>query len=176
MQHLNQRKYPKINPQVGPKSTTTIWSQASNHPTLYRTIKSPKNLPHTCKTSIIYPWNGKNHLELAITIDQHLNQGISPKINPQVGPEIYHYNISQARTIQHSTESRRTKFNLPQLCKTSHNYPQLFKNSIERAIPIIQYLNQGRFPKINSQVMPVSTITIWHRQEPSKTVQNHQGP
>ena len=81
------------------------------------------------------------------------------KNQPTGQARIYHYNIKQAKTIQHCTESPRTKFNLPQLCKTSHIYPH-FSNNIERTINIMEYLNQGRFPKIYSQVMPESTTKI----------------
>ena len=73
---------------------------------------------------------------------------------------IYYYNIKQARTIKHCTESPRTKFNMPQLCKPSHNYSHFSKKYIERSITIIQYLNQERSPKINPQVRPRSTTTI----------------
>ena len=47
------------------------------------------------------------------------------KNQPTGQARIYHYNIKQAKAIKHCTVSPRTKFNLPQLCKTSHNYPQV---------------------------------------------------
>ena len=72
---------------------------------------------------------------------------------------IYHYNISNARTIQHRTEPSRA-------LRACHIHARVAKpswngkNHRELTITIMQYLNQGRSPKINPQVRPESTTTI----------------
>ena len=85
-------------------------SQAKNHlQHVHRYSSRAQNA--TChiyaKTSHNLSSKGKNTQKLAITIKQYLNQGRSPEINPQVRPAIYHFNISNARTIQHGTEPSR---------------------------------------------------------------------
>ena len=49
-------------------------------------------------------------------------------------------------------------------------------NHLELAITIMQKLNQGRTPKIDPQVMPKPTTSVYKRPEASNTKQNPQVP
>ena len=57
---------------------------------------------------------GNNHLELAITIMQHLNQGRTPKSNPQVRPE-------HTTTVKNRKEASNTIKNHQEPNRTCQN-------------------------------------------------------
>ena len=57
------------------------------HPNPYRAIKSYLKPATTIQKQQQLYWTGKNNLEQANPIDQHLNEGRTLKINPHVTPE-----------------------------------------------------------------------------------------
>ena len=61
---------------------------------------------------------GNNHLGLAITIMEHLNQSRTRKINPQVKPE-------HTTTVQNRQKASNTLQNLQEPYKNCHNHAKV---------------------------------------------------
>ena len=122
------------------KSRQISKSQSTVHARIYHyNISHARTIQHrteqsralrTCHTHAKLASSTLKRQESSRTSPNHRKASKSRKIskNQSTGQaRIYYYNIKQARTIQHCTESPRTKFNLPQLCNNSHNYPQFSK-------------------------------------------------
>ena len=118
------------------KSWKISKNQSTGHTRIYHyNIKQAKTIQH-CTDTLRTNATCHNYEKLATTVrnwqeycktgNNHQAASKSRKIskNQSTGQaKVYHYNIKQGKTIQYCTESPRTKFNLPQLRKTSHIYP-----------------------------------------------------
>ena len=62
--------------------------------------------------------SGNNHLKVAITIMEHLNQSRTRKINPQVKPE-------HTTTVQNRQKASNTSQNLQEPCKNCKNHAKV---------------------------------------------------
>ena len=68
---------------------------------------------------------GNNHLGLAITIMEHLNQSRTRKINPQIRLELtttFQNRLEASNTLQNNQEPYK---NSQKPCKSSYTYPDM---------------------------------------------------
>ena len=72
-----------------------------------------------CKCRLKLSGTGNNHLELAITIIQHLNQSRTPEIDPHIRARTYHYHTEQTKKHHNTLQNHQEPY------KYCHNHAKI---------------------------------------------------